>query len=584
MTELHISTLVLHGVVTFVVALLGTFVMRQTARRCGLLSRPRADRWHREPVALHGGVGFYSAFFLSACFLLASSAASSWKGWDSISSLPSPLTLGGALVFGSLLMFGLGLWDDLCDLRPATKLSGQLIGASLFILAGGTFSLTGNPVLNQLVTYFWFIGIINAVNMLDNMDGLASGVVIISIVTLVLLTLGVADKAPAEYFGIQLGLMLAAAVAGFWVFNRSPASIFMGDSGSLSIGYLVAGLAVPSSLNGFLGLATTENVLSNLLALIIPAMALAIPIYDTTLVTLTRKWRAQPASQGGRDHSSHRLVCLGLTESTAVRLLYALSGLGGILALLMQRFPLAALPLGGVFLSALMISGVYLGRVKVLDATPAKEAPAWRLLASHLPFMRSTAELLLDSILIAACYYGAYLLRFEGQLSDETAQSMLHSLPLVVSSCLVANVLLSIYHPQWRTITMSDIPRYAGAVSGGSILSLAMVTLVTRFETGQSRSAYIIFGVLLMLTMVGARLSFRVLERLVSQQNVVTGVEAQAAVLIYGAGRGGKLVLDEPSSDGGASPPASEKSSNRTLLSSLERIPTSANPRAPEAR
>ena len=160
-------------------------------------------------------------------------------------------------------------------------------------------------MLNQLVTYFWFIGIINAANMLDNMDGLASGVVIISIVTLVLLTLGVADKAPAEYFGIQLGLMLAAAVAGFWVFNRSPASIFMGDSGSLSIGYLVAGLAVPSSLNGFLGLATTENVLSNLLALIIPAMALALPIYDTTLVTLTRKWRGSAGMpEGRRDHSS----------------------------------------------------------------------------------------------------------------------------------------------------------------------------------------------------------------------------------------------------------------------------------------
>ena len=187
--------------------------------------------------------GLLFSLLFKRLFLVASSAASSWKEWGSISSLSSPLTLGGALVFGSLLMFGLGLWDDLCELRPATKLSGQLVGASLFILAGGTFSLTGNPVLNQVVTYFWFIGIINAVNMLDSMDGLASGVAIISFVTLVLLTLGVADKAPAEYFGIQLGLMLAAAVAGFWVFNRSPASIFMGDSGSLSIGYLVAGLA-----------------------------------------------------------------------------------------------------------------------------------------------------------------------------------------------------------------------------------------------------------------------------------------------------------------------------------------------------
>jgi UDP-GlcNAc:undecaprenyl-phosphate GlcNAc-1-phosphate transferase len=272
-------------------------------------------------------------------------------------------------------MFGLGLWDDLCELCPAAKLSGQLVGASLFILAGGTFSLTGNPVLNQLVTYFWFIGIINAVNMLDNMDGLASGVVIISIVTLILLTLGVADRAPAEYFGIQLSLMLAAALAGFWLFNRHPASIFMGDSGSLSIGYLVAGLAVPTSLNGYLGLVSTTNVSSILLALIIPAMALVIPIFDTTFVSLTRKWRAQPASQGGRDHSSHRLVCLGLTECAAVRVLYAISGVGGMLALFMQQFPRQTLPLLVVFLSTLMVSGLYLGRVKIADAAPAKEAP-----------------------------------------------------------------------------------------------------------------------------------------------------------------------------------------------------------------
>lgn len=371
MTSVSLPTLI-QGVLTFAAAALGTYAIRHAALRFGLLATPRADRWHQQPVALHGGVGFYPPFLLSVCFFLWGAATMDpTTEADWMHSLSAQLRLGVAWLLGSLLMFVVGLWDDMHNLRPVTKLFCQLIGASLFILAGGTFLLTDSVVLNRVVTYFWFVGIINAVNLLDNMDGLASAVAVIGSVTLAVLAWGTAASVGTS-LGAPLGLILAAALAGFWVFNSAPASIFMGDSGSLSIGYLLAGLAVPSPLNGNLGLSSPDEIFGPANALVVPALALSVPIFDTTLVTITRIWRAQPISQGGCDHTSHRLVRLGLSESTTVRILSLLSGTGCILAILLQRFPRQSLPFLVLFLGLLIASGAYLGRVNVRDAYTAR--------------------------------------------------------------------------------------------------------------------------------------------------------------------------------------------------------------------
>jgi UDP-GlcNAc:undecaprenyl-phosphate GlcNAc-1-phosphate transferase len=484
-------------------------------------------------------------FFLGGCLILLWAAGPTWREWESLDGIPQELRLTGALLLGSLLMFGLGLWDDVLELRPATKFVGQLVAASLFIFAGGSFSLTGVPLLDLLLTYFWFVGITNAVNMLDNMDGLASGVAVLCGTTVVVLTLGVKWFAWDGELGVPLGLSFVAAVLGFWFYNRPPASIFMGDSGSLFIGYALAALALPSPLNDSFGLAAEGGVPGSILALLIPATVLAIPIFDTTLVTLTRKWRAQPASRGGRDHSSHRMVGLGLSESTAVWVLYTLSAVGGLMAILVQRFPRQTVPLLGGFLVVLVISGVYLGRVKVQVADPAQAPPAWTPLVTHFFYKRRAAEMLLDMIFIALCYYSAYLLRFDGELPGDTGGSVVRALPLVVASCLVGILMAGIYRSRWRLITVSDLPRYALGVGGGAMLSLAAVTLVTRFEMGQSRSAYIIFGLLLFLAMVGARLSFRLLDTLVYRNGAEFSIGSRTPVLIYGAGKGGKLAYDE---------------------------------------
>src|SRR5207253_5760429 len=142
----------------------------------------------------------------------------------------------------------------------------------------------------SVLTYLWFVGITNAINMLDNMDGLASGVVIIASITLVVLAWPSDGTLPEA---VSLAALLAAAMFGFWWHNRSPAAIFMGDSGSLFSGYVLAALAVPSSLNGFFGL-SRRGALAPILAVLIPVTVLAVPIFDTTLVTVTRRLRARP--------------------------------------------------------------------------------------------------------------------------------------------------------------------------------------------------------------------------------------------------------------------------------------------------
>jgi UDP-GlcNAc:undecaprenyl-phosphate GlcNAc-1-phosphate transferase len=532
----------------FLCSLLGTRLMRYLGGRYGWMVLPRADRWHKKPTALHGGVGFFPAFLLGVAWLIARNDSLQWSDVISL-SMSEETRLIGAFLSGSFLMFLFGLWDDLKQCRPATKLVFQLVAASLFISAGGVFPLTGIHIVDVLVTYFWFIGITNAVNMLDNMDGLSSGVVILAGCTIVVLALGVVPPDGQPSMTVHVGLVFITALLGFWVFNRPPASIFMGDSGSLFIGYGLAGLAVPSALNGFMGINRGETVLGPVFALLIPATVLAVPIFDTTLVTITRKWKALKATEGGRDHSSHRLVGLGLSEKRTVWLLYSFAAFGGTVAVIMQRFSQEALPLLGLFVIILVLSGVYLGHVKVQRTDVNRMPPVWTPLVTELFYKRRAAEVLLDTVLIVICFYGAYLLRFDGTLPSSTEQAVMVALPLIVPSCLIAYFLSGMYRGQWRFISVSDVPCYVLGVFGGAVFSLASVTLITRFPHGHSRSAYIIFALLVFVAIVGSRLSFRLLDSVFAHNHSDAGPNGRKLVLIYGAARAGKILHDEITSN-----------------------------------
>ena len=525
-------------------SLLGTRLVRSLAWRFGWIAPPRGDRWHKQATALHGGLGFYPVFLVGALLVLLYSFRDPVWRLEGLAGLPASLRLALAMLVGSLTMFILGHFDDTSRFRPATKLLFQIIAASIFIYAGGMFHLTNIYVLDLLVTYIWFIGIINSINMLDNMDGLASGVAILAAATLVYMggfATGVGDQ---PVLAVPLGLVLIGVLFGFWLYNRPPASIFMGDSGSLFIGFVLAALAIPSALNGSFGIHATDTLLGPLMVLLIPATVLAIPIFDTTLVTLTRTMRSQRAFDGGQDHSSHRLVVLGISERRSVWLMYGLAAFGGACAILMQRLPDLSISIFGVFALVLVFTGIYLGHVKVKEVSPRRLPRAWTPFVSSLLYKRHAVEVLLDTSIIALSMLAAYLLRFEGELAPAAQSALVWSLPLVVASCLIVFALSGIYRGQWGLISVADVPRFALSAVGGTVLSIAVVTLATRFGEGHSRSAYMIFGMLLFLSLVGTRLSFRLLDSIAMRLRSRPGESDQQRVLIYGAGSGGKMLYE----------------------------------------
>jgi UDP-GlcNAc:undecaprenyl-phosphate/decaprenyl-phosphate GlcNAc-1-phosphate transferase len=532
----------------FSLSFFSTGWVRYIAKKLGWIAQPRKDRWHKKPVALHGGIGFFPPFFFGAIFIVYMNTNISSSDWLDIKSLSPENLQAIALLVGSFFMFVLGLIDDFKNLRPITKLLGQVIAASCFIITGGIIKFTSVGLIDFPVTYLWFLGITNAVNMLDNMDGLSSGVTIISSITLIVLMINYQQKFGVPgIIAIPLGVAFFGALCGFWIYNHPPASIFMGDSGSLFMGYFLAGLSVPSELNGFFYKNGGTLIIGSLFALIIPLTVLSVPIFDTTMVTLSRVWRGQSPSQGGRDHSSHRLVYLGLPEKHAVWFFYGVAATGGLVAILLQRAPMQSIPLFATFCLFLIFAGIYLARVKI-RAVPFEQSRSnnWTSLVTNIMHKKQAATVMLDMIIIIICFYTSYLLRFEGTISGGIQEAVFKSIPVVVSSTLLINFIAGIYRNRWVLFSMADLPIYMVSSIGAALLSLALITILTRFAPGHSRSAYIIFGFLLFIGQVGSRLSFQLFDILLKKSFFRrNGSNNSKPILIYGAGKAGKLLFEE---------------------------------------
>jgi UDP-GlcNAc:undecaprenyl-phosphate GlcNAc-1-phosphate transferase len=313
----------------FVGSVVATYVTRQSARRIGFVAKPRAERWHRTPTALAGGTGIFFAF----------------AGVALIAGVPSRT----CLLTGATAMFVLGLVDDVFQLKPYAKLAGQALIAALTVYSGHVLPWTSVTMVNQAISFFWILGITNAINLLDNMDGLAGGVVCIAATFQALFFILQHQGPQAACAGA-----LAAAVLGFLLFNWSPASIFMGDCGALFLGYTLATLATESNYGRSRGLLATVAA---------PVLVMLVPIFDTTFVTVVRVLRGRPVSQGGRDHTSHRLVTLGVSERTAVVALLMLGALGGTIGVLGRLGINAGVWIGAPLLAlTLAFVGIHLAR------------------------------------------------------------------------------------------------------------------------------------------------------------------------------------------------------------------------------
>jgi len=495
----------------FAASALATPAVIAFARRQGLLAKPREDRWHKRPTALFGGVAIWLAIV----------AVGAWQ-------LPWTAQNVGVLL-GTTLMFAVGLVDDILHIKPSSKLIGQIAAACVAVLAGVHVEALPQPFLFVPVTIIWIVGITNAFNLIDNMDGLSAGVAAISAFFIVAFSALLGNGEVAV-----LAAIVGGASAGFLLYNVNPARIFMGDCGSMVLGFALACAALEG----------TWHQASNLfLLLAAPALLLAVPIFDTALVTVLRTFAGRPVSQGGRDHTSHRLVALGLSERRAVLLLYGVCVTFGLLALGGLVYDLFLTAVGALLLIVgIFFFGVFLGQVPVYGPArvPAEGERGPALVNALLLHKRRIAEVVVDFALICAAYSSAYLLRYEGSIPEPDAQLIVRTLPVVIVMKLAAFFLFGVYRGVWKYVGIRDAMNLGKAVVAGSAASVLTLLAAYRFE-GLSRSIFVLDGLLLLFFAAGARVMLRVLRESFPQPHSTTG----RRVLVIGAGDGGEMLLRE---------------------------------------
>ncbi len=294
------------------IAFVGTPFTLVMARRIGFVKAPSARKTHLVPIPLLGGVAIWAAFVVS---LLIFGRGAEYRELVSI-------------VVGGTLISALGLIDDRIGLGPRPKLLGQITAGLILVFGGVQTHLFNTQWLDVPLTLFWVVGICNALNFMDNMDGLAAGISGVAAASFFMLA-----ALNGQALVASLAAALFGACLGFLVYNFQPALTFMGDTGSQLLGFMLAVLGIKLSFPHI-------NQLSTWMA---PIVVLGLPIFDTTLVTLSRLRRRVSIAQGGSDHTSHRLARLGLSHRRVVIALYTVgAALGALAALMTQSSPLYA--------------------------------------------------------------------------------------------------------------------------------------------------------------------------------------------------------------------------------------------------
>ena len=424
------------------------------------------------------------------------------------------------LLLGAGLLLVVGFVDDVHPLKPVPKIVAQLVAAAIAIFFGFHVRFFELDALNVAVSFLWIVAITNAVNLLDNMDGLAAGIVLIAAACMA------GSYATTSESAATLALALIGALSAFLVFNRPPATIFMGDSGSLFIGYLLATLSL------------YKDLASDIVTFVaVPALALLVPILDTSLVTITRVVRGRSIAQGGRDHSSHRLVTLGLSEPDAVKLLWGLAAVAGATAALTQH---VSYSLGIGILPILILGtcllGSYLGRVKVADRQPNAEAGAFVRLAIDFSSKGRIFEAVLDAVIAVTCYYLAYGLRFEFDPENPYWARAYESLPLAVGATMIAFQASGVYRGIWRFMGINELGVFLRASGQATLFAAVGVIVFYRFE-GYSRAVFAIYGALLFVALVATRASFQLIDDVISRRR------PGRPVVIAGAGARGEAAM-----------------------------------------
>ncbi len=494
-------------------------MVRRWAETWKFVAKPRDDRWHRQVTPLMGGVAIAMVLWIL------------FGAFWALGMVHDDLNRMVALMLTTTAMGLMGLRDDKKPIAPQTKLLVQIILASTVVFLGFEGSWFVSKTANRFWSILWIVAMTNAFNLLDNMDGLSAGVA--SIACFFLLAVEAVSGHPFQPVHLVL-VSLLGALLGFLMYNFHPASIFMGDCGSLQVGFL-------------LGVATTQNHMAQhgplLSVLAVPLFIFCLPLFDMLLVAVMRPLFGRSIGHGGRDHTSHRLVAIGLSEPKAVLFLYGFSAVGGLLALFMTVFPTPALPGAFAFMLFCAFLAMHLAKVRTYgpgQKSLLEKSETLTVLWIQWTYKKRMFEILLDVFLIAFAYWLSYFLRYDRAAYEAIFPLFLKSLPLAMISCLMANMALGLYRGLWEHTGTKDLVLHAGVVTVGVGVTVLALVFLYDFQ-GYSRSTFAIFWALWLLALAGSRVAFCYLSEFLQGLSRKNGPR----VAIYGADERGAMILRE---------------------------------------
>ena len=451
-------------------------VAKRLAWRLDWVAKPAKDRWHKTPIALCGGLVVVSVFAFVAWLC----GAPAW------------------LMIGALTLSGIGVVDDVKTLAPRTKLLCQIpfaVAAAALVDAPHFLPwwLQGPAIA------LWILTAINAFNLIDGLDGLAAGLGMIT-------CCGIAAIAVVHHDHLLAltAVSLCGALGSFLIYNFSPASIYLGDAGSLPSGFILGVLCLD---------AARYAGASRLGILATPALLMAVPIIDTSIVIVTRLATGRAISNRGLDHSHHRLHNLGLSHQRVAYALWALGGAGALWAVLVSSAPgpatVIALPLCALMFATI---GLFLANLSFEHEAPGRLyglLPRLSRSILSLAYRQRAVEFALDFLVISSAYFGALLIHanFHPTWSDVAYYWRL--LPAICAAAYAAFLIVRIYRQMWRYAGIEAALRFQVAAGLAGLLAAGMLASI---RASVPTSVLVLFAILLFNLLVETRMSFRVLR------------------------------------------------------------------------
>ena len=313
-----VNLYILAFVLAFIISFCTTPLAKKIAFKVGAIAQPRKRDMHKKPIPRMGGIAIVTGFLVTLFITIRYITILDWRQIIGIS-------------IGAIIIFLLGFFDDIYELNARLKFLIQILAATIVALSGITIKFISIPLFNDTpllldmlaipITVVWIVGITNAVNFIDGLDGLAAGVS--SIASLCLMVLSIHSGYP---IAVLLTAILAGSCLGFLPYNFNPASIFMGDTGSTFLGFILGVTSILGLLKGY-----------TLITILVAVLILGLPVFDTAFAIIRRLLSGKPITSPDRGHLHHRLVDRGYSHKRAVITLYGISGVFGLSAIGLAR-------------------------------------------------------------------------------------------------------------------------------------------------------------------------------------------------------------------------------------------------------